>query len=518
MSVRVLIFIVAYNHEKEIRSVLSRIPEELASYDTEVLIIDDASDDNTFNEAIEHDKHNDYPFKLTILHNPVNQGYGGNQKIGFRYAIDKGFDVVALVHGDGQYAPEKLPELLSPAIKGEADAVFGSRMLIKGGALEGGMPLYKYVGNKILTTFQNFVIGANLSEFHSGYRVYRTDALAKIPFFLNTPDFHFDTEIIIQFLLGGLRIKELPIPTYYGDEICHVNGLRYAKDVFRVTAQVPLHKMGLLYQRKFDLLESERNECPYDSKLDFDSSHSQVVSMVPANSRVLDIGCSSGVIARALVDKGCSVTGIDYVPADNDEYFEAFHVVDLDKGVLPVKLGDFDYILLLDVIEHLKRPEEFVEMLYRHLGRATETNVIVTTGNVAFFMIRAMLAIGGFNYGPRGILDLTHSRLFTFRTLRTLFLQRGFEIVDTRGIPAPYPLAIGRNWVAKSLLVVNRLLIALSKGFWSYQMLLHLKPLPSLEWLLEEAHTSSSRKIESGSRTKRKQTRSPGSNDEPANK
>ena len=138
---------------------------------------------------------------------------------------------MALVHGDGQYAPECLPDLVGPLRDGEADAVFGSRMLEKGGALRGGMPLYKFVGNRILSGFQNRMLGASLSEFHSGYRVYSVAALRKVPFPLNTNDFHFDTEIIIQFMLGGMRIKELPIPTYYGDEICRVNGVKYAWDV-----------------------------------------------------------------------------------------------------------------------------------------------------------------------------------------------------------------------------------------------------------------------------------------------
>ena len=120
---------------------------------------------------------------------------------------------------------------MKPLADGEADAVFGSRMLGGRGALKGGMPLYKYVGNKLLTWFQNRILRTHFTEFHSGYRVYSIAALRRIPFDLNTNVFHFDTEIIIQLLIAGQRIKEIAIPTYYGDEICHVNGLRYAWDV-----------------------------------------------------------------------------------------------------------------------------------------------------------------------------------------------------------------------------------------------------------------------------------------------
>src|SRR6516164_4607025 len=139
---RVLVFIVAYNAEKTISEVVRRIPADLAAtYDLEVLIIDDASRDATFVESHSVSKAGYLPFPVRVLFNPVNQGYGGNQKLGYHYAIEKGFDFVALLHGDGQYAPECLPQLFEPLRQGEADAVMGSRMLPSGGgALKGGMP------------------------------------------------------------------------------------------------------------------------------------------------------------------------------------------------------------------------------------------------------------------------------------------------------------------------------------------------------------------------------------------
>src|SRR6478735_5693774 len=155
---RVLIFIVAYNAETTIAKVLSRIPSSLHQEGVEVLIIDDSSRDATFLSGLRYQQANS-AFKITVLRTPENQGYGGNQKLGYRYAIDNGFDIVALVHGDGQYAPEKLPELLAPLLRGEADAVLGSRMIDKRAARVGGMPLYKWLGNQVLTTFQNWMLG-----------------------------------------------------------------------------------------------------------------------------------------------------------------------------------------------------------------------------------------------------------------------------------------------------------------------------------------------------------------------
>jgi len=140
-----------------------------------------------------------------------------------------------------------------PVLKNEADAVFGSRMMYPARALKGGMPFYKFLGNRILTLIQNFFLGAYLSEYHSGYRVYAVNVLKEINFQYNTNEFHFDTEIIIQLILKGLRIKEISIPTYYGAEICYVNGLKYALNVIKSTIDSRLHAMNICYCRKFDI-------------------------------------------------------------------------------------------------------------------------------------------------------------------------------------------------------------------------------------------------------------------------
>ena len=190
---KLLIFIVAYNHEKTIESVINRIPRKLKNlYNLEILIIDDASNDKTFEISkkiqINQKKNN---VNVKVFYNPINQGYGGNQKIGYHYSIKNNFDFVVLLHGDGQYAPEELPNLLNGLNRNKFDVVIGSRMIKKKNALKGGMPLYKLIGNIILTKIQNFLLNKNLAEFHSGYRIYSVKSLKSIPFHLNTNDFHF---------------------------------------------------------------------------------------------------------------------------------------------------------------------------------------------------------------------------------------------------------------------------------------------------------------------------------------
>ena len=164
---------------------------------------------------------------LTIVHHDLNLGYGGNQKTGYQWALEKDLDAVILLHGDGQYAPEYLPQMVEPIISGRADVVFGSRMITQGGARKGGMPLYKYIGNKILTYLQNRLAKVSLTEWHSGYRAYSVSALRKVNFMKNSDYFDFDSQIILQMIGARQRIVEIEIPTFYGDEISRVNGIKY---------------------------------------------------------------------------------------------------------------------------------------------------------------------------------------------------------------------------------------------------------------------------------------------------
>jgi glycosyltransferase involved in cell wall biosynthesis len=498
---RLLILIVAYNAEKTISPVLSRVPHQLAEeYDVEVLVLDDSSQDRTFEQTRVAQREGTLPFPLHVLFNPVNQGYGGNQKIGYHFAQEHGFDFVALVHGDGQYAPECLPDLVRPLRDGRADAVFGSRMLDKGGARRGGMPLYKFVGNRILSGFQNRVLGATLSEFHSGYRVYSVAALASVPFQLNTNDFHFDTEIIIQFLLSGLRIVELPIPTYYGDEICRVNGIKYAWDVTKAVLVARTQQLGLLYDRRFDCAPAAGNS-QYEPKLDYLSPHSMCLDLVPSGARVLDLGCAGGYVGAMLRDRrGCHVTGVDKFPLGDGVELDAFVVHDLDDGLPPLKTANFDYVLLLDVIEHLASPERFVEQLRSTLKFSPQTRLLASTANIGFFVNRLMLLFGQFNYGKRGILDLTHTRLFTFESFRRLFTQGGFRVAAVRGVPGPFPLALRNRTLSRAIMRLNEWLIAIVPGLFSYQMFFVVEPLPSLEYLLDKAYEHSALRSEAEER------------------
>jgi glycosyltransferase involved in cell wall biosynthesis len=483
---RLLVFVVAYQAESTLAAVLERIPAAVFDeFDCEILVVDDASKDRTFEIGQEYRaQHPEIP--LTVLRNEYNQGYGGNQKVGYSYAIAEAFDFVAMLHGDGQYAPEELPRLLGPLRAGDVDAVFGSRMMRRFGALRGGMPLYKYVGNRILTAIQNRMLGTRLSEFHSGYRIYSVPTLQEIPYRLNSNDFHFDTEIIIQLLNARKRIVELPIPTYYGDEICRVNGLKYAKDVFLATLRNVFHRAGVLYQRRFDPNLHANHH--YDLKLGYPSSHSWTLEAVPRGARVLDLGSGPGGLARELVRKGCKVGVVDKLPVE-DATDVAVVVQDLDDP-LQFDVRSYNYLLLLDVIEHLRDPERFLERLRKQFNYEPRV-LVLSTPNIAFVLQRLMLLFGQFNYGKAGILDRTHTRLFTLTGLRHLLRDTGFRIKRIRGVPAPFPKIFGNGILGRVALAVNLALIRLSITLFAYQILVEAESTPDVDFLLEDAKRKS---------------------------
>ena len=227
-----LIFIPAYNVEKKIINVLKRIPKNIFSnHSINILIIDDCSKDKTKYMIEEYLKSTSNNKLIHLVKNERNFGYGGVQKIAFKYAIENNFDYAIMLHGDGQYAPEKIPEYITNLLNSNVDAVFGSRLINPKDALKGGVPLYKFIGNRALTFIQNLILGTRMSEFHSGYRSFKVDSLKKINFEKNTNSFHFDTEIIIQMLKLNYVIKEIPMPTFYGDEVSHLKSIPYGINI-----------------------------------------------------------------------------------------------------------------------------------------------------------------------------------------------------------------------------------------------------------------------------------------------
>lgn len=477
---RIGILIVTYNALTTLTKVLKRITPEVWKNVEEIAVFDDASQDSTYELAMGLKTLRGLP-KLEVLRHPKNLGYGGNQKAGYKYFMEKGFDAVVLLHGDGQYAPEILSHIYHPIVMGEADAVFGSRMMkTYGGPLKGGMPLYKYVGNRILSVFENRSLGLNLTEFHSGYRAYNLHALARIDFDHMTNDFHFDTEIIIKLHHQHYTIKEVPIPTYYGTELCYVNGMRYAKDVYKAVRRYKQTSRSIQTFPEF-----QEYFVHYPIKHGKYSSHHYAQQMVGRDHEVLDIGCGEGFFAAEIVKQGNRVTGVDALPqASETPALSDYYSADLDEGLEPVidqlRGKRFDRVLLLDILEHLRRPERILEQCRELVAK--DGQVIVSVPNIANLSVRLMLLFGKFNYTERGILDKTHQRFFTRKTARQFVTAAGYKIVEEKMTVVPLELALGldpHGVLFKSLNKVLGILTRLMPSLFGYQIMLVAQSRPS---------------------------------------
>ncbi len=463
---KVAILIVAYNAAGTLRRVLDRIPDEVWDKVAEVCVFDDSSGDDTFLVGLGYKTHHGKA-KLSVFRNEQNLGYGGNQIRGYRYAIDQGYDIVALLHGDGQYAPEALPRLLEPIEKGEADAVFGSRMLPPGDPLKGGMPLYKFLGNRLLSSLENAALGSSLSEFHSGYRIYSCEALKRLPFEKNTHDFHFDTQIIMQLHAAGMRIVEKPIPTFYGDEICYVNGMKYARDIVRTVAEYKLHELGIRHYPEYEV------EPTYHVKSSPLAADHQLLRMVGGQPRsVLAIGCSRNELGQVLKGKGHRVTGIDEQPPPFQ--IDAFHRAELDQG-LPGELPErFEIVLLSDVLEHVKHPDKLLKQARSYLAEGGK--ILLSLPNVVHWSVRAAVVFGKFDYTNRGILDRSHLRFYTRETARRLFREAGLRVVQEQSTPVPWETVISGGILRDLMEKTDHFLGEMNPGLFAYQYVYELQP------------------------------------------
>jgi glycosyltransferase involved in cell wall biosynthesis len=232
----------ALNAARTLADTVSAIPTDWVD---EVILVDDGSEDQTVEIA--------RSLPVRVIWHPHNVGYGGNQKTCYLQALQDEADVVVMLHPDGQYEPTLIPELVKPILAGQADLVLGSRLLEKGGARAGGMPLYKLLANRTLTSIENSVLGTSLSELHTGYRAYSRQLLMSVPFLRNSLDFSFDSELLMQVVHFGFRIAEVPARTIYMDEASSVGvkaSIVYGTKTLLALARLQLHRLGLR-SRKF---------------------------------------------------------------------------------------------------------------------------------------------------------------------------------------------------------------------------------------------------------------------------
>lgn len=234
---KVVVVMPAYNAEKTVRQTYAEIPHDIVD---EIILVDDASQDHTVTVSQEMGI-------KTIVH-PQNRGYGGNQKTCYKTALELGADIVIMLHPDYQYTPLLITAMASLLAEGLFDCVLGSRILGVG-ALQGGMPLYKYISNRFLTAFQNFVMAYKLSEYHTGYRGYTRQVLEALPLDANSDNFIFDNQVLSQMIYGGYTIGEITCPTRYMDDSSSINfknSTVYGLGVLKTAVLFRLHRWGLV--------------------------------------------------------------------------------------------------------------------------------------------------------------------------------------------------------------------------------------------------------------------------------
>lgn len=395
---------------------------------------------------------------------------GANQKVGFRHALEKGYEAVAVFPDRALKFLDKLPEMISLMQHDDSDLVLG---VTRQGPL-----------TAFLSWTQNRLTGQRLKGWHSGIRLYRTRALKEIAFGLNASDDVFDTEVLLQMIYHGHSLRSFQLS---GGCAC----ARSPWTSFKAAVKYRLQKYHLFYDVRYhpEVLDPRSKGAPdvYHEKPHSRSPYSVVVddaALIPSGANVLDVGCASGYTGERLKEtKGCRVTGIDLLPRERvrsslDSYYQMDVEAERERFLKLVQEGNFDAVLLLDIVEHMAKPELFLWSL-AHAVPQRPIKIIVSTGNVAFLSVRLMLLLGHFNYGQKGILDITHKRLFSYHTFKNLLQQTGLTIVEERYCPLPFSELGLPGWLASFLEGINLLLMKIRPRLFSYQVMFSAVPLAS---------------------------------------
>jgi 2-polyprenyl-3-methyl-5-hydroxy-6-metoxy-1,4-benzoquinol methylase len=341
-----------------------------------------------------------------------------------------------------------------------------------GGPLKGGMPVYKYIGNRILTAVENRALSLNLTEFHSGYRAYNLHALSQIKLYNLTNDFHFDTEIIIKLHHQNFRIVEVPIPTFYGDEICYVNGVKYAKAIVGAVYRYTATSRAVRPYPEF-----EEYFVPYPIKRSLYSAHYYAFRLVGKDQRVLEVGCGEGAFGAELARIGNSVVGLDPEPklSARAGYADIIRA-DVEHGLGEFarhSVHEFDRIVMLDIVEHLRDPAKALEASKALL--APRGKLIVSVPNVVNLTVRLMVLFGRFRYSDRGILDWSHLRFFTAASISALLERQGYRIAARHYTVIPLERVIPMRPDSRMLRFANRVLrviTGVAPGLFAYEIVL----------------------------------------------
>ncbi len=403
---------------------------------------------------------------ITILSSPIRMGQGGNQKIGYRYAIEKGFDLVIYLPRIETYSENTLKDIIRIWEDRKPDVIRPSRST-----------------RRTLDSIEYKISGIEASSSHQKPCAFSVQFLSRIPFELNSDEEHFDVEIVLQACALGSAIAEF---TYAQDAKAGMEPslkAAYFWNSVKACLKYRFQRIGFFCTMQYRGLLS--HDTRYSDKSSYwGSSHQRVISRLRLPARVLDLGCGPGFVSKKLKEEGCYVVGMDSMPVENYPG-DKFYQVDLEKERPPTALSSFDYVLLLDVLEHLSDPERFLIQCRYSAGSEKPPTFMISTGNVAFIGVRVSLGIGFFTYGERGILDVTHKRLFTLHSFRRMLRDTGYEIRRVEGVGVPFQLVFS-GFIGRCLSQCSSFLAKLRPSLFAFQIIIEASPKPHSLMLLSQ--------------------------------
>jgi len=467
---RFALFLFQWRCAEALGRTLERIPAETVGWLDEVVVMMDAAsaptdaDQKALRAAGEK-----RGLRLQFHRQPRNHDFGGARKAAFEYAIQRGFDFAIAMRGDGLHPAEALPALIRTSLDSPQSFALAARVhRLK--ARPAGLPLARMLAHLASTGLQNRLLALQLDDYHSSFRVYPTEVLRRIPFHLNSNDRAFDMQMLIQCRALGFPIEEVRVPPVWEE---YPDGWKGGREVLAACANAVDYRLHQLHVSRKGRYFVDRS-VHYTLKQSPTSSHMQIVDGIAAGSAVLDLGCSQGLLARPLAEKGVRVVGVDVgSPNGLASHLAAYHRRDLE-GPLDLPLGrEFDYIVISDVIEHLRNRAQLLRGARRFLKEGGR--LIISTPNVALWFYRLSLLLGRFEYGSRGVLDATHVHLFTRASFRREVEKAGFHVLQERVTALPFEVVFestGRSRTMQRVAASYHALARLWPELFAYQVIL----------------------------------------------
>jgi 2-polyprenyl-3-methyl-5-hydroxy-6-metoxy-1,4-benzoquinol methylase len=467
---RVLLFLFDFTDPSGLRSFVERIPGELDACIAEIVVMLDSpgSAPEPTGEFVPEGRDVELRF-----HRPARRNrHGAARKVAFEYARRKRADFAVCVSLGGEHSPESLPALLEPALAGRAELVVASQG--KGLApLRAGVSAGRWLVARVAAGASNRVLGLRVPDYHSSLRVYSSRVLQCVPFQLDADGPLFEVHTLIQARALGVEAHAVPVVPAEHGSLAPTHPLALSLRGFGAALGYRLHQLHVIRRGRYFV----DHGIHYTLKQSETGSHMQIVGAIERGTRVLDLGCSQGLLARPLREKGVRVIGVDSgarerLAAELEKYFSR----DLELA-LELPCGrSFDFVVCADVIEHLRNRGELLRSARRFLK--PDGRLLISTPNIALWFYRLSLLVGRFEYGPRGVLDRTHVHLYTRDSFRREVERAGFEIARERVTALPFEVVFqstGRSRIVRGLASVYHALARLWPELFAYQFLLEAR-------------------------------------------